>query len=246
MPSSLYDPDRRYRRRQARALLRLLFWLAIIGGVAVLAHQIGREETRGQADRVHDEADALRADLRAAEEAAARAAAAQAEAEQIAADWQARYADEVPTGPLSDLAALAAAALDAGASPDRLAFLIRNAAEPVDCQPLASRRFILPTPLYRGPNTTVAFVDGQVIVTGLGRNGVRDNGDIETAFDPAEPITIDFTLVDGRETSVEGRLPLTHSLRLGNDEYRFAIREDEPSFVSVAGERCPLPGTARP
>lgn len=245
MSSSLYDPDRRYRRRQLRALLRLLFWLAVLGGVAVLAYQIGQEEARGRTDRVAEERDSLRTALQAAERAATEAAAARETAQQAAGDWEARYQRDVPTGALSDLTALVDGALAAGASPDRLAFLIRHADEPIDCEALASRRFILPTPLYRGPNTTVSFADGQVIVTGLGQNGVRENGDVETAFDPAQPVTIDFTMVDGTADSVEGRLPLVHSVRLGGDEYRFAIREDNPSFVSVAGERCPLPD-ARP
>ena len=246
MMSSLYDPDRRYRRRQLRALVRLLLWLVLIGGVAVLAYQIGREEASGRTDSVEAERDRLESALRSAESAQSDALAARDAAEAAAEEWQARYRTDVPTGVLNDLTRLADAALAAGAAPERLAFLIRNADEPVACEALASRRFILPTPLYRGPNTTVSFADGQVIVSGLGRNGVRENGDVETAFDPAQPVTIDFTTVNGLESAVDGLLPLVHSLRLGDEEYRFAIREDEPSFVSVAGERCPLPSPTAP
>ena len=242
--SLLYDPEKRYRRRRLRSLLRVFFYAAVLLVVAIFAYQIGVEETKGRETRLRTQIDGLEAAREAdrsaavrAELDAARARSAQQLAEQALEDLRA----QIPSGDLQTLTSLVATKLDEGVPTDRLAFLIDSASQTRECGGPEAKRFILSTPAYSGPNTSVTFAEGRITVAGDGENARSVNDGVLGWFDPEKDVTITFTLIGGEQSVVTGILPLHHSVLLGDEEFRFTVVADEQSLVRVTTDRCALP-----
>lgn len=239
--STLYDPDRRYRRRVLASLTRILVFAVGVTTTAVVAYRYGGDAYRQDIARLESalaEAEAEAADL---EETAIRAEAAARAATTQFEELRARFEREVPTGVRKELTDFVIAQLENGLDRDRLLFAIRAATTPVDCTEAETRRFIMPTPAYQGPNTAVGFADGRITVSGMGENAVADNGGALGWFDPAQEVTVTLTVIGGETHSVSGQLPLHYSIPLDGDEWRFSISEGDRSFANVTADRCPLP-----
>lgn len=241
MSFGLYDPERRYRRRVRKATIRVGFYLVSIGIAAALGYQFGVQETRGRETHLAQQLADAEAARAALEQNVIRLGAAARTTQILYDELRQRYEREVPTGTRRELAELVAHRLEQGIDAERLAFVIRAADEPTDCSGAETRRFILPTPAYRGPNTAVGFADGRITVTGRGENARSANGGALGWFDPAQPVTVTFTLIGGEESAVSGQLPLHHSIALAGAEYRFTIVEGDRSFVNVTADRCSFP-----
>ncbi len=156
-------------------------------------------------------------------------------------ELQRRFESEIPTGSLLELTQLAAGRMAEGMDPERLAFFIREAAEPRDCSPLDSKRFVMPTASYQGSDGSVSFENGRISVTGLGENAIAANGGIQGWFDPVRAVSITFTVIDGETETMSGVLPLYKSIVLEDTEYRFAFQPGRRSFVRVTTDRCAFP-----
>ena len=247
--SLLYDPEKRYRRRRARAFLRILFYAAVLFTVAIFAYQIGVEETKGRAAILRDQLNQLEA-----ESAADRSAAVRAEAEVARAESAQQLAEQaledlraqIPTGDLQRLTTLIESKLADGIPPERLTFRIESASLARECTGTEAKRFILSTPAYSGPNTSVTFAEGRITVAGDGENALSVNDGVLGWFDPEKDVTISFTLIGGEQSIVAGILPLHHSVLLGNEEFRFTVVADEQSLVRVTTDRCALPEPEEP
>ncbi len=242
--SLLYDPEKRYRRRRLRSLLRVVFYAAVLMVVAIFAYQIGIEETKGRETRLRTQIDDLEAAREADRSAAVRAeldAARARSAQQLAEQALEELRAQIPSGDLQTLTTLVAAKLDEGVLADRLAFLIDSASEARECAGTEAKRFILSTPAYTGPNTSVTFAEGRITVAGDGENARSVNDGVLGWFDPEKDVTITFTLIGGEQSVVSGILPLHHSVLLGEEEFRFTVVADEQSLVRVTTDRCALP-----
>lgn len=241
MSLGLYDYERRHRRRVWGRLFRFGFYLAFILGLALFAYQTGIEQHRAKEEELRSRIEDLRADAADWEAYADRKEdeleAAIRQLEQLSA----QYRREVPTGELRRLTDLVAARLQEGIDPQRLAFFIEAAGPPQDCSQPQTRSFFMATPLWDGPNTSTAFAEGRIIVSGLGENARDGQGQVLPQFDPTEEVTLTFATIDGAETSVTGTLPLQHSIVVGNDEFRFSVTEGRTSMVDVTADRCPFP-----
>lgn len=242
MSLGLYDPDRRYRRRVWGAVVRTGIYFVLLGGAAAFAYQIGVEQMRNREERIADELATLRAENATLEQNAIRLKATAQTAQVQYRDLLARFDREVPTGELRMLSGLVAARLQDGVSADRIAFYIEAANQVRDCTAPETKRFIVPTPIYQGPNTSVGFADGRITVTGMGTNAQDQNGAAQAWFDPAQPVKVIFTTIGGEQSEATGDLPLHHSVVLGDSEYRFTVTQgEEQSFVQVTADRCAFP-----
>ncbi len=241
MPLGRYDYESRYRRRFWGTIVRLGFYLVTLGAAALFGYQIGVERTEGTAARLQTQLDeALAANAAFQEHTLAQEAAARAAQRQYQ-DLLAQYEREVPTGARRDLAALVARQLEAGVDPERLRFYIASAAAPNNCITPITRRLTLPTPAYRGANTTVSFADNRITVTGMGAAARTDNGQPAIWYDPAQEVTITFTVIGGQPSAVRGMLPLHHSVAVAGNEYRFTAVAAERGVVNLTADRCALP-----
>jgi hypothetical protein len=159
------------------------------------------------------------------------------EADQI----KSRYDRDVPTGPLKDLADRIEVRLEGGLDPDRLGFVISQVRSERTCGEISTKRFLIQTPLYQGANTSVTFADRTITVTGQGQSASDSQGRPEAWYDPAQPITLRFTVIGGDQTATEGLLPLHHSVVIGSTEHRFTMRASDQGFITVVQEPCSFP-----
>ena len=130
--------------------------------------------------------------------------------------------------------------LDQGMAPERLFFVIKSARPPTDCTEPETKRFIVSTPSYAAPDSTVSVADGAVIISGKGTSAMTKDGRAEAWFDPAKDITINFSANGSVETK-SGALPLRHSIVVGGREYRFTIDQGAKSFAKVVYDSCAYP-----
>lgn len=241
MTLGLHDYERRRRRRFWISTAKTLFLLAVMVGIGVFAYQVGIEQVKGRETGLREENAQLKARVQELDRSVATLQATAHSATVKATELETRLQRELPQGELAELAKLVAERLASGVDPHRLAFVINETRMPRNCDSPESKRFILPTPLYRGSNTAVGFADGTVTISGEGAAARNAEGKTEGWFDPQQPVSIRFTEIGGRQTEATGMLPLQHSVVIGNTEHRFMVAAGAKSFVEVTTERCPFP-----
>ena len=242
MTLGLYE-DRARRRRQRRWVT--VKWLLAVGGLgaaAVFAYESGRSLAQRDVDALSQRIAELEAGLQQAETDMSAAQASQSEAERSLSEAQQRYQQDVPTGELAELFALLRQKRAEGVTPERLGFLLEAASNDRACDDQATqKRFVLRTPLYAGGNDSVGFYEGLITVTGEGPSATDAAGKAEAWFDPSESVTLRFVELGGKETVVEGVLPLTKSIVIGAREYRFSAAVGDRGFVQVSSDSCSFP-----
>ena len=241
MTLGLYDPDRRYRRRLRGFVLRMIFVFALIVAAAAFAYRFAIQQSEGREADLSRRIDTLEQRNAELERQAVRLEAAVRASEMQREELEIRFERERLTGNRRELADLVAQRLEDGVDPDRLAFFINAADAPRDCTDPVTRAFFLATPAWSGANTSTNFADQRITVTGIGENARRTDGSLLGQFDPAEPITMTFTVIGGERSEVSGLLPLHTSIVLGSEEYRFSMTEGPTGMVEVTADRCAFP-----
>jgi hypothetical protein len=240
--------DTRRRRRRLLCWRVIRFFLAVIAvaGVGGYGYQIGVSAAQARTKKL--EADLVRfqesnLDLR---DRLALTTQRSGQAESALDELRRRYAEKVPQGELAELLARLEAQLRAGVESERLAFLIAAAAESVSCDGTpVTKRFMPLTPVSTGPVSYVRFGD-RITVTGAGRPVRTAEGLPEAWYDPALPVRLDFQTLDGAVVSIEGVVPLTHSMVVDRREYRFSVVAGDQRFVEITAQECALPAGAGP
>ncbi len=149
-----------------------------------------------------------------------------------------RYLKDVPKGDLGLLSSLLREQLDKGMSSERLAFIIRQAQPPKNCTQPEKKRFVINTPVYNGPKSSVSFANGAITLTGSGQATITNSGQKEAWFDPGKDVSIQFTKLGGTADIKKSILPIHHNIILGEREYRFTIAKGPRSFVNVTADSC--------
>lgn len=238
---SLYDSDRRYRRRFWGGIIRFAVYASLLVAAAFISYQAGIEDLENRVRGYQQEIHHLESQQNALEQETANLRVAAERARLAVEEWERRYGADVATGPRGRLLDLITERLNAGVTPERLAFLIQAAEEPRKCQPVESKRFLVRTPLHDGRNTVVSFAEDSLVVSGTGVPAKTADGLAQAWFDPMEPITVTVTRVDGKTREVTGKLPLTVSIVQGGAEYRFLLRAGSNGFAQIAAEKCAYP-----
>lgn len=238
---SLYDSERRYRRRVWGGLVRFVIFVGVVVAAAMTAYEFGAEDIEGQR-RLHQEQLLEFEQARSAAEQEAANLRVEVEKARLAVEeWERRYEADVPTGDRLALLGLVSERLAAGVDPERLAFLIKAAEDKRDCEEVETKRFLVRTPLYDGANTSVTFANEAVAVTGSGESETTDTGLPQAWYDPEKPVSLVFTRIDGQRTEISGTLPLQQSVVHDGVEHHFLIRPGARGFAQVAAERCAYP-----
>lgn len=241
MSYGLYDQRHRYRRRFWARLGKAALWVILIGGVAGFSYLVGVEQLRSREGSMQEE---LATQIAARDQAERRAAQLQqiAQTQEVRAnELEIRLKREVPGGDLAKLSDLISRKLSEGVSPERVAFVLEQMSNPRDCTKRETKRFVLPTPLYRGANTSVAFADGAITISGEGVPARNENGSPEAWFDPGKPVTLRISQGENPPQEVSGLLPLQHSVLAAGREVQFTIAAGARSFVEITGELCSFP-----
>jgi hypothetical protein len=234
------EQGRRKQRWRRRA--RFIFFTIVVGAVAAVAFDLGSmrtEQAVASRDQEIAQLQESETDLKG-RLGVLKETLASAEARGLALED--RYKRDVPSGPVKKLAALVRDRLERGIDPARLAEVISKTRNKQDCdRDPATRRFLVRTPLAVGANHSVSFARNTITVTGRGRAARDPNGNPEAWFDPAKTIDIQFVRVGGESSQISGRLPLHHTMVVGDFEFRFSVVEGTRGFIKVVGSRCRYP-----
>lgn len=226
----------KFRWRQHKNKLTIALWLTVSTILAYWTYSLAYDrssklnhELQSKLDQIRTKNDSLRATA--------------TEAEARANTLQQKYATDAPHGATRQIMALVKERLESGVSPDRVAFLVAMAENDSECeQDTDTRRFLVQTPLTTGANSAISFSKDTITVTGWGLPSRDLNDNLQTWFDPAQKVTILFTLIGGQEHTSDGKLPLHHSMVTGDVEHRFTIKTgDIKGFVTVTEQRCRFP-----
>jgi cell division protein FtsB len=240
MTLNSYNPSTRYRERKMQKVSNALSMVIVIGLSASVGFwtgkQYGAEKTISLSEQVKTltkERNTLQANVT---ELRAEAQTANTRYEQIKAEYNAM----LPEGPMQDLTRLVREQLTQGMAPERLAFVIKSARPPTDCTDPETKRFVVSTPNYTGPDSNVSVADGAVVITGKGASASNKEGKAEAWFDPAQNVTITFKTATG-DVVKQGIFPIRHSVVADGREYRFTIEEGAKSFAKVVFDSCAYP-----
>ncbi len=235
-----YNPHSRYRERAMQRVSNAIAMIIVIimstgvglwfGKQYAATNQISLQEQVDGLTKQNTELQENVTELRA------EAQTANTRYEQIRAE----YESQIPEGPMQDIIKLIREQLGQGMAPERLAFLIRSARPPTGCTEPETKRFVVTTPAYQGPDSAVTVADGHVLVTATGVSAKNDKGAPEAWYDPAQSVTVKFKSGEVAE-SKSGTLPLRHSVIVDNREYRFTVEEGSRSFAKVVFDSCAYP-----
>ncbi len=235
-----YNPHSRYRERAMQRVSNAIAMIIVIimstgvglwfGKQYAATNQISLQEQVEGLTKQNTELQENVTELRA------EAQTANTRYEQIRAE----YESQIPEGPMQDIIKLIREQLGQGMAPERLAFLIRSARPPTGCTEPETKRFVVTTPAYQGPDSAVTVADGHVLVTATGVSAKNDKGAPEAWYDPAQSVTVKFKSGEVAE-SKSGTLPLRHSVIVDNREYRFTVEEGSRSFAKVVFDSCAYP-----
>ncbi len=176
---------------------------------------------------MQDEVTALRAE----------AQTAQVRLEQL----RASYDELLSEGAMHDLLELLRQQLEKGVDPNRLRSVILSARPPQNCIDAKSKRFVVITPVYNGPQSIASIGKGAVSISGVGASAQNAQGQAEAWFDPGQPVTLTFRGRGSEEQVKQGMLPIYHSVVVDDKEYRFTITEGTKSFAKVTYDYCDYP-----
>ncbi len=241
MSLSSYNPSDRYRQRshgRIMAFVRALFFVVCagvfgfwLGGVSgnqeFIALQAERDVLRKQRIQLQQDLTQIRAESQTAS----------LRLEQL----QRTYKEVLPEGPVRELMGLVKQQLEEGMDPERLSLAIRSARPPRNCSAVETRRFVVSTPAYQGPDSKISVAENMITITGSGTSARNEKGQPESWYDPSKSIHLVFSLTDNKTQPVKGALPLHHSVVVGTREYRFTISEGAKSFAKVTFDSCDHP-----
>jgi len=238
---SLYDSDRRYRRRFWGGVIRLLAFMGALVVTGMVAFAWGQGDLESNVRGYQQEIFDLEKRQDALEQENANLLVAAEKAKLAVEEWRKRYDADVPTGERRRLLDLATERLEAGVDAERIAFFIQAADAPRECEGVETKRFLVRTPLYNGANTSVSFANEAILVSGTGQSAETEAGLPQAWYDPAKPVNLTFTRIDGEVFQVENMLPIQKSVLHAGVEHRFIVRAGARGFVQVAAERCAAP-----
>jgi hypothetical protein len=239
--ASLGTHRRRSRRRGYWTVFRFMLGLAAVAAVGGYGYQVGVSADQTWTDKLEADLQRFQDDNLGLRDQLAQMALSASNAQTALEELQRRYAAEVPAGELAELLDEVESQLRAGVDAERLAFLIAAAGQEAACaEAPVTKRFRPRTPISTGPVGAVRFGD-RITVTATAESAVAESGQPEAWYDPARPLRIVFRTLDGRERTVDGTLPLAHSMLVDGLEYRFSAIAGPTSFVEITGQACSFP-----
>jgi len=225
-----------------RTLMKWGAGLCVVVVAGLYAYQSGSSLAESEVRRLKGDIVALTDKVKALEEQTVEQRLAIETERARAQQWQERYQRDVSTGTTKELFELVRSRLDAGVAAERLSFVVGAARNERDCDALSvTKRFLVQTPLYAGANDSVSFANELITVTAIGESALNADGNPEAWFDPAQSVTLQATVIGGESSETVGKLPLHHSVVVGDTEYRFSAVAGNTGFVRISADKCSYP-----
>ncbi len=236
-----YNPNDRYRRRNATRLFGLIcvvvsFALGFGLGLMFSKHKAAWDEAglKQSIQALQAERDTMQESITAISQ---QAQTANMRLEEL----QKTYNEMLPEGAMRELLPIVQQRLQEGMDPQRLSFVIRSTRPPTNCTDPQNMRFVPSTPTYKGPKSQVSVAEGAVVIEGEGMSATNPKGQTEAWYDPSRQVTIRFKVKDQPEKTKTGILPLQESIIAENREYRFTAEEGARSFIKITYDSCDYP-----
>jgi hypothetical protein len=235
-----YNPHTRYKEKAAQRLASTLGIMAVIIISVLVGIWMGKQFAAEQLIKLKDETVALTQERNLLRDQVTELSAAAQTANKRYEQLQAEVESVLPAGPMQDLVTLVREQLEQGMNPERLAFVIRSARPPTGCVDPESKRFVVRTPAYKGPDSVAEIAEGAVVIYGSGLSARNDEGKPEAWYDPSKKVEIFFRVKDKTEKK-KGVLPLKYSVVAEGREYRFTVESGAKSFAKVTYDSCDYP-----
>ncbi len=237
-----YNPRRRYLERDRRRNNKIIASVVIFVSLAVICFWLGRQHAAFQINSLKNETEESRTQINALQDELTKLRAETQTATSRFDQLQTQYQQDLPEeGPMRDVIELVKKQIKDGMSAERLAFVIRSARPPRNCTDPASKRFMVKTPAYTGPDSSASFGEGAVVISGIGASTRNQAGEPQAWFDASQPVTVAFKSTEGQIDKKTAVLPIQYSMIAGGREYRFTLSEGEKSFVKVTFDSCDYP-----
>lgn len=232
--------SRRSEERRQRLLIGLVKLLVVVGAfafTAYYAYEVGFRVAQRETGSLRENLEKAEINLKEEQAKVEADHYALDEAKKQADDFKSLYDQVKPTDDIRDLTAIMRSKLASGMNPRRLAFVIKSAQNPHDCEGLGTKRFLVRTPRYKGPEaTTMVRFDDVVTITADGAGG---NGGHEQWFDPESPVKVHVAAAGAKDAELGGNLPVEYAVAVRNSEYHFTISAaNARGWVEVVTERC--------
>lgn len=228
----------RYRQRSRESLIRTLVTLGLVAIAVACGYLFGQQHASLELTQIKT---VLKDAQRRAIQSEATMMQSRSRNETLAIELgqlKNQYRTQMPQGDVLVLMQLLQEQLDKGMSVERLGQIIRVARPPQNCSTPLSKRFILSTPAYEGPESRITFAEGAIAISGQGEASIGNHGSKEAWFDAGKKVKITFTQPGDIQEIKEGILPLHHTIIRNDKEYRFSISEGPRSFVVVTSDNC--------
>lgn len=241
MSIPVYDPHERYRQRAAKRMGNLLVGIFAIGAVFGAGFWLGTISTNQNTYILEQEKRVLTEEQKRLQEdmteMRAEAQTATVRLEQLRTNYEQLISD----GPMQKLVTLLKKQIDNGVDTGRLESVISLARPPQNCSAPQNKRFIVRTPVFKGPTSKASIAGGKITVWAKGESAQNTNGEKEAWFDPAQPVEMIVKLEGEDDVSKKGVLPLYHSAILDDKEYRISVEAGNKSFANVSFDYCDYP-----
>jgi cell division protein FtsB len=235
-----YNPNSRYKERNAQRIASLLGTLAVIIISALVGFWLGKQYGAEQLIVFKQKVETMEVERVALQDQVTELSASAQTANTRFSQLQDEVQEVLPEGPVQDIVSLVREQVKQGMDPERLAFVIRSARPPSGCTDAKGKRFVVKTPAYEGPESFASVADGLIKVGGNGQSARNDKGLAEAWYDPTKAVEISF-IHNGIRESKQGVLPLRYSVIANNREYRFTIEKGARSFAKATYDSCAYP-----
>lgn len=241
MSIPVYDPHERYRQRAAKRMGNFMVAIFIIGIIFASGFWLGRINTQQDTYILEQEKRVLTEEQTRLQnemtQMRAEAQTATVRLEQL----RTNYEELISDGPMQNLVELLKKQIDKGVDVVRLESVISRAQPPQNCSSPQNKRFIVRTPVFKGPTSKASLASGKISIWANGKSAQNTNGEKEAWFDPAQPIELVVKKAGEEAVTKIGVLPLYHSEIIKDKEYRISIEAGNKSFANVSYDHCDYP-----
>jgi hypothetical protein len=241
MEVSPYNPYDRYRRRSVRrtqSVLNIVLACVITGG---LGFYLGRLQSEQSLKTLYKQKNSSETQIEDLQDQLTRLRAEAQTANIKLLQAHESFSEALPEGPMQELTLLLKQQIEGGVDPKRMETVLRSVRPPQNCSEPQTKRFVLMTPAYNGPQSKMTTNEKEITLTGSGESAKNSKGKAEAWFDPSKSVTLVFETNEGAKQEKKSHLPIYHSIVLGDKEYRFTIAQGEQSFAKVTYDVCDYP-----
>lgn len=241
MSIPVYDPHERYRQRAAKRFGNFLVGIFFISLIFAAGFWLGKINTNQNTYILEQEKRVLSEEqTRLQNEMTQMRAEAQTATVRLQ-QLKTNYEELISSGPMQNLVELLKKQIDKGVDTGRLESVITRARPPQNCSNQNIKRFIVKTPVFKGPTSKATIANGKIIIWANGQSAQNSSGKKEAWFDPAQPVELIVKKAGQKEMKKSGILPLYHSEIIEDKEYRISIETGNKSFAKVLFDHCDYP-----